>query len=50
VKIGSGFKMIREIQLKDKEQWEKLLQVAQIKKVLVRLVAGVGFEPTTFRL
>ena len=22
--LGSGFKMIREIQLKDKEQWEKL--------------------------
>ena len=29
---------------------KNISQVAQIKKALVRLVAGVGFEPTTFRL
>ncbi len=29
---------------------KNILQVAQIKKVLVRLVAGEGFEPSTFRL
>ena len=29
---------------------KKTFEVAQIKKVLVCLVAGVGFEPTTFRL
>jgi len=29
---------------------KKLLQVVENQKVLVRLVAGAGFEPATFRL
>ena len=28
--LGSGFKMIREIQLKDKDQWENFIEVMQI--------------------
>jgi len=29
---------------------KKLLQVVENQKALVRLVAGAGFEPVTFRL
>jgi len=29
---------------------KKILQVVENQKVLVRLVAGAGFEPATFRL
>ncbi len=31
-------------------RWKNFLNVSKIKKVLVWLVAGVGFEPTAFRL